>query len=120
MCLRFLFFAKHTTCFCQSLIGRECCERGGGEGATLFLFVSFRGDNKESKHATGVPSSGLNESILFLEIVHFFNFCGMNKKQRSCDSQGGAQRPVWRVNETKTTGVRSARARTRGQNPLVQ
>ncbi len=27
---------------------------------------------------------------------------------------GGAQRPVWRVNEPKKTG-----ARTRGQNPLV-
>ncbi len=31
---------------------------------------------------------------------------------------GGAQRPVCRVNEGKT-GARSARARTRGQNPLV-
>jgi hypothetical protein len=32
---------------------------------------------------------------------------------------GGAQRPVWRVNEPKKTGARSARARARGQNPLV-
>ncbi len=32
---------------------------------------------------------------------------------------GGAQRPVWRGNEPKKTGARSARARTRGQNPLV-
>jgi hypothetical protein len=32
---------------------------------------------------------------------------------------GGAQRLVWRVNESKKTGARSARARTRGQNPLV-
>jgi hypothetical protein len=32
---------------------------------------------------------------------------------------GGAQRPVWRANESKKTGARSARARTRGQNPLV-
>jgi hypothetical protein len=31
---------------------------------------------------------------------------------------GGAQRPVWRVNEPKKTGARSAGARTRGQNPL--
>ncbi len=31
----------------------------------------------------------------------------------------GAQRPVWRSNEPKKTGARSARARTRGQNPLV-
>jgi hypothetical protein len=32
---------------------------------------------------------------------------------------GGAQRPVWLGNEPKKTGARSARARTRGQNPLV-
>jgi hypothetical protein len=32
---------------------------------------------------------------------------------------GGAQRPVWYVNEPKKTGARSARAHTRGQNPLV-
>jgi hypothetical protein len=32
---------------------------------------------------------------------------------------GGAQRPVWGGNELKKTGARSARARTRGQNPLV-
>jgi hypothetical protein len=31
----------------------------------------------------------------------------------------GAQRPVRRSNSTKKTGARSARARTRGQNPLV-
>ncbi len=34
---------------------------------------------------------------------------------------GGARSvPVWRVNEPKKTGARSARARTRGQNPLVE
>ncbi len=33
---------------------------------------------------------------------------------------GGAQLPVWHVNEPKKTGARSARARTRGQNPLVK
>jgi hypothetical protein len=32
---------------------------------------------------------------------------------------GGAQRLVWRVNEPKKSGARSARARTRGQNPLI-
>jgi hypothetical protein len=31
----------------------------------------------------------------------------------------GAQRPVWGGSEFKKTGARSARARTRGQNPLV-
>ena len=32
---------------------------------------------------------------------------------------GGRAAPVWRGNEPKKTGARSARARTRGQNPLV-
>jgi hypothetical protein len=33
---------------------------------------------------------------------------------------GGARSaPVWRGNELKKMGARSARARTRGQNPLV-
>jgi hypothetical protein len=59
-------------------------------------------------NAPGGPSSGLRES-----------FGGVNKKQRSYDGRGGAQRPVGRVLEPKRTGARSARARTRGQNPLV-
>jgi len=42
----------------------------------------------------------------------------LNEKQRSCEG-GGAQRLVWGGNELKKTGARSARARTRGQNPLV-
>jgi hypothetical protein len=33
---------------------------------------------------------------------------------------GGAQRPGWCGNEPEKTGARSARARTRGQNPLVE
>jgi hypothetical protein len=54
---------------------------------------------------------------LFMEIVYFYIF----GEQRSSDRRGGggAQRPVGRGNEPKKTGVRSARARTRGQNPLV-
>jgi hypothetical protein len=35
------------------------------------------------------------------------------------DGPEGAQRPVFRVKEPKNTGVRIARARTRGNNPLV-
>ena len=58
---------------------------------------------------------GLKEDILFLEIV-YFSFWG---EQRSFDGREGAQRPVGRGNEPKKTGARSARARTRGQNPLV-
>ncbi len=37
------------------------------------------------------------------------------KKQKSCE--GGAQRPVLRVNEPKRTGARSAQACTRGPKP---
>ncbi len=43
----------------------------------------------------------------------------MNMKQRSPRWAEGAQLPVWHGNEPKKTGARSARARTRGQNPLV-
>ena len=51
--------------------------------------------------------------------INFIYFWGSNEKQRSCDGQGGAQRPVLRDNELTKEGARSARARTRGQNPLV-
>ena len=58
---------------------------------------------------------GQKGSILFLEIVDFLFWW----EQRSCDGRGGPQRPVGRRIEPKKTGARSARARTRGQNPLV-
>ncbi len=58
---------------------------------------------------------GLKEDILFLEIVYFL-ILGVAAKLRWA---GGAQRPVGRGSEHKNTGARSARARTRGQNPLV-
>ncbi len=50
-----------------------------------------------------------------MEIVYFFLLRGAVKLQWA----GGAQRPVGHGNEPKKTGERSARARTRGQNPLV-
>ncbi len=43
---------------------------------------------------------------------------------RQCDEDrgegGGGQCPALQVSELKKTGARSARARTRGQNPLVK
>jgi hypothetical protein len=66
-------------------------------------------------YAPGDPSLGLKEDILFLETVNFYIFEGASKLRWA----GGAQRPVGRVNEPNKTGMRSARARTRGQNPLV-
>ncbi len=58
---------------------------------------------------------GLKEDLLFLEIVIFY--LGGAAKLRWAG--GGAQRPGLCVNELKKTGARSARARMRGQNPLV-
>ncbi len=49
------------------------------------------------------------------KVVNFYIFGGAAKLRWV----GGAQRPVGRVNEPNKTGARSARARTRGQNPLV-
>ncbi len=37
----------------------------------------------------------------------------------SSEAARGAQRPFWYGKKTNKTGARSARARTRGQNPLV-
>jgi len=47
-------------------------------------------------------------------------FFVIEEEQRSWDrlGGGGAQRPIRCVDEPKKTGARSARARTRGQNPL--
>jgi hypothetical protein len=38
---------------------------------------------------------------------------------RSSEAARGAQRPIWHGNKTNKAGASSARARTRGQNPLV-
>jgi hypothetical protein len=83
---------------------RSCDGRGGGQ-RTSYVFHSLCGP-LERKKPLGGPSA--------TDLIYF-----LNKKQRSCDGRGGAQRPVWHVNKPKKTGARSARARTRGQNPLV-
>ncbi len=59
---------------------------------------------------------GLKEDILFLEMVLSLLGGGAAELRWA----GGAQRPVGRGKEPKNTGARSARVRTRGQNPLVQ
>jgi hypothetical protein len=59
---------------------------------------------------------GLKESILFLEIVYSFILGGAAKLRWA---GWGAKRPDGHGNEPKKTGAGSARARTRGQNPLV-
>ncbi len=65
-------------------------------------------------YAPSGPSLGLKEDILFLEIVDFYF-----KGSIAMGGGGTRQRPVGRRSESKKTGARSTRARTRGQNPLV-
>jgi hypothetical protein len=77
-----------------------------GQGTSYFIASVVPW--KEKALDVGGPSS-----------IDFVYFWGSNNKQRSCDGRGGAQRPVSCGNELKKTGARSARARTRGQNPLV-
>jgi hypothetical protein len=62
-------------------------------------------------YAHGGQCLGLKESILFLEKVYFFIFGGSEAAMG-----GGARSAPF---EFEKTGARSARARTRGQNPLV-
>jgi len=52
----------------------------------------------------------------FVSKIFIFYFWGSSE---AAMGGGGAQRPFWHVNEPKKTGARSARARTRGQKPLV-
>jgi hypothetical protein len=59
------------------------------------------------------------EGILFVSgntVVYSFILGGAAKLRWA---GGGAKRPDGHGNELKKTGARSARARTRGQNPLV-
>ncbi len=79
---------------------------GQGQGTSYFIASVSRGKKKALD--VGGPSS-----------IDFVYFWGSNNKQRSCDGRGGAQRPVSCGNELKMMGARSARTRTRGQNPLV-
>ena len=61
---------------------------------------------------------GLKEDIWFLEIVNFY----ILGEQRSCDGREArsALFGMLMSNEPKKIGAHSARARTRGQNPLVK
>ena len=49
---------------------------------------------------------------------HWIDFCRMRSSEAAM-GRGGRAAPRWGGNELKKTGARSARARTRGQNPLV-
>jgi hypothetical protein len=62
-----------------------------------------------------------HSSVLFINkyFVDFIYVWRSNKKQQSCDGRGGGRAAPRLGNELKKAGARSARARTRGQNPLV-
>ncbi len=53
------------------------------------------------------------------ELFVIYRECDEDRSSETAMGEGGAQRPALQVNELKKTGARSARARTRGQNPLV-
>ncbi len=83
-----------------------------GRGAGNILFRSL-GGLVERYTPLAARVRARREPFCFWNI---FIFWGM---QQSCDGHGGAQHPVWHINEPKKTGARSARVRTRRKNPLV-
>ncbi len=66
----------------------------------------------------GGPSSGLKEALVSKNSKYIY-FLANEYEAAKLRWVGGAQRLIWRGNAPKKTGARSARARTRGQNPLV-
>ncbi len=75
--------------------------------------------------AVALLRSGTLWRIFFLnwDFLRGFSLCiifiAVRKSEAAMVRAGGAQRPVLLVKEPKKMGARSARARTRGQNPLV-
>ncbi len=55
-----------------------------------------------------------------LIFIVYFSFLEVNKKQRSCDGLGVAQRPFRRVNVPTMTDARSARARAQPKPTSLQ
>jgi hypothetical protein len=90
----------------------EGCDRWG-EGRGIFYFEASVVQWKDIRPRR--PEFGAEENHFVSGIFLYFGGCSEATKGRV----GGAQRTVFRVNEPKKTGARSARARTRGQNPLV-
>jgi hypothetical protein len=87
-----------------------------GRGAGNVIFKSLGGPLERYSTLCG-PSSDLKESFVFRNSK--FIFLANEYEAAKLRWAEGAQRPVWRGNELKKKGARSARARTRGQNPLV-
>jgi hypothetical protein len=79
---------------------------GGGKGS--HISYSLCGPVEKKALDVGGPS-----------LIDFIYFWGRIRSSEAAMGGGGAQRPLWGCNDLKKTGARSARARTRGQNPLV-
>ncbi len=95
------FFAIFFLYFIRQKVYRSCDGRSGGQGEHNMINMTIREPCSSLRVPSGPSSSRAAGSFSY------------------CDGRGGAQRPVWRGNAPKKTGARSARARTRGQNPLV-
>ena len=90
--------------------GSAKLRRVGREAGGL-LFHSLCG-SVERKKALEVGGPSFDRFYLFLEVEY--------EAAKLRWAGRGAQRPVCGGSEFKKTGARSARARTRGQNPLVR
>jgi hypothetical protein len=104
------------TIFFRVLNSLEGCD-GWGEGRGL-LYLTMVVQWKDIRPCR--PEFGPKGKHFVSGNSLFFYFWGMNEKQRSCDGGWGARSALFGVAmNPKKTGAHSARARTRGQNPLV-
>jgi hypothetical protein len=87
---------------------------GWGQGWGILYILYIKASVVQWKDRPWRPEFGLEGKHFLSGNSRFFYFCGAAKLR-----WGGAQRPVGRGNEPKKTDARSARVRTRGQNPLV-
>ena len=109
----FLEISQGFLCIFRRKDQRSCVGRGGGHYifCVVILYIIFYW---KALHA-GVPFSNPGHKIVIID------FLVMNKKKRSCDRRGRGARsaPFGHVKKPRKTGARSARARTRGKNPLL-
>ncbi len=94
----------------------EGCDRWGegrGEGRGVLYFEASVVQWKDKRPWR--PEYGPEGKHFVSGLFFYFGGCS----EAAMDGGRGAKRPVWAGNELKKKGARSARARTRGQNPLV-
>ncbi len=86
---------------------------GRGAGSIIFFFKASVVQWKDTRPWR--PEYGPEGKHFVSGLFFYLGGCS----EAAMDGGRGAQRPVLGGNELKKTGARSARARTRGQNPLV-